>query len=158
MESEKRKAHRKQYHEDNAETIKEYQKQYYKDNREKILKRQKENAKEYRKNNSEKIKKYNVEYDKKNSLKRKGSHIKRNYGITLEEHNLMFNKQEGKCKICGRHQNEIKIPFAVDHDHTTGRIRGLLCHKCNQGLGYFNDNIDLLMKAINHLKNNHQIL
>jgi hypothetical protein len=56
--------------------------------------------------------------------------------------------------ILRKHQNELKTALAIDHDHRTGKIRGLLCMKCNRGMGYLNDDINLLQKAIEHLKNN----
>lgn len=74
------------------------------------------------------------------------------FGITLDEYNLLFLKQGGKCAICGIHQSELKQALNLDHDHTTGKVRALLCPKCNGGLGIFNDDIDLLEKAIKYLK------
>ena len=66
----------------------------------------------------------------------------------------MFIKQEGKCRICGRHQRELKLPLAVDHNHKTGHIRGLLCHRCNFILGLASDNVQLLTQVIEYLKIN----
>lgn len=74
------------------------------------------------------------------------SKYKINYGITLEDYNLMFEKQKGCCAICGSHQMEFSKHLHVDHCHTTGEVRGLLCQKCNRGLGLFNDN-PILLKA-----------
>jgi hypothetical protein len=132
----------------NKEKIKAESKEYYDTHKKERI----EYSKEYRKNNVEKIRKYRRQYDKNNSLKKKNTDIKRKYGITLEEYNIIHNKQENKCLICGKHQSEIKIPFAIDHNHKTGKIRGLLCGKCNLGLGYFDDNINLLLKAVKYLK------
>ena len=73
------------------------------------------------------------------------------YGITLEEYNQMFNEQEGKCKICGRHQSEMKQVLCVDHDHLTGRVRGLLCKYCNVMLGHAHDSPDFFQSAKNYL-------
>ena len=111
-------------------------------------------SKEYRKNNVEKVRKYQRKYDKNNSSQKKNTTIKRNYGITLEEYNIIFNNQQGCCAICKKHQDEFKIPFGVDHNHKTGKIRGLLCGKCNLLLGYANDNITTLESATIYLKNN----
>jgi len=66
----------------------------------------------------------------------------------------MFNKQNGCCKICKIHQSKLKSALHIDHNHSTNKIRGLLCNKCNQGLGLFNDNIILLTNSINYLKKN----
>lgn len=78
--------------------------------------------------------------------------LKYNYGITINDYNLMFTNQKGCCAICNIHQSKLKRPLDVDHDHTTGEIRGLLCSKCNTGIGLFNDNIELLSLSINYLQ------
>jgi len=77
-----------------------------------------------------------------------------NYGITLQDYNNMFMEQEGSCWICGISQLELDKPLSVDHDHTTGKVRGLLCNNHNVALGLFKDNIELLEKAIKYLKKN----
>lgn len=73
------------------------------------------------------------------------------YGIGLEDYNKLFVSQKGYCKICGRHQADLSKKLDTDHDHTTGIVRGLLCHKCNLGLGLFKDNIENLKRAIEYL-------
>ena len=65
----------------------------------------------------------------------------------------MSKNQNHRCGICKK-RKDIKKAFAVDHDHSTGDIRGLLCYKCNVGLGYFNDKIKLLQNAIKYLNDN----
>ena len=64
----------------------------------------------------------------------------------------MFLEQDGCCKLCNKHQSLFKRRLAVDHCHSTGRIRGLLCGNCNKGLGNFQDSKILLHKAIEYLK------
>jgi hypothetical protein len=76
------------------------------------------------------------------------------YGITLEDYNQMFADQNGCCAICGVHQVEVKTRLAVDHCHETGVVRGLLCKRCNMGLGYFDDCAENLAKAIIYLQEN----
>lgn len=66
----------------------------------------------------------------------------------------LFIAQKGKCAICKEHQSKIKKKLCVDHDHSTGKIRGLLCGKCNTGLGFFKDRIENLSGAILYLKLN----
>lgn len=85
-------------------------------------------------------------------LSRKNRSLIQNYGITLEDYNRMFIEQNGCCKICGKHQQDLKASLHVDHNHTTGKVRGLLCHHCNVGLGNFEDDITLLSKAIAYLE------
>lgn len=76
------------------------------------------------------------------------------YGISPEQYLELFDNQKGKCAICGRGLNEGETYFNVDHDHSTGEIRGLLCSQCNRGLGAFKDNVKLLEKAVKYLKEN----
>lgn len=71
-----------------------------------------------------------------------------NYNITLEEYRKLLEGQNGVCKICGKSDSKA---LSVDHSHITGEIRGLLCQKCNSGLGMFNDSPELLNKAIEYL-------
>lgn len=84
--------------------------------------------------------------------------LRRVYGLTLEEYDKMFNLQHGLCAICGKQEESLnrwtKTPLnlAVDHNHETGEIRGLLCSSCNVGLGYFKDSIENLQRAIKYLK------
>lgn len=59
------------------------------------------------------------------------------YGITLEKYNELFTQQEGCCAICKKHQINFKRQLAVDHCHTTGIVRKLLCGSCNTHLGYY---------------------
>lgn len=80
----------------------------------------------------------------------------REYGITQEDYNLILEKQQFKCAICDTPSNDILksgIPknFAVDHDHESGRVRGLLCSNCNRGIGLLKDDCDLLHRAIEYL-------
>ncbi len=74
------------------------------------------------------------------------------YEIGIEEYNEMFVKQGGRCKICKRHQTQLSKRLAVDHDHITGKVRGLLCTNCNTGLGMFKDNPENLSEAIKYLQ------
>ncbi len=64
-----------------------------------------------------------------------------------------FEKQKGRCAICNKHQAELTKAMALDHNHITGEDRGLLCNRCNLGLGYFNsdEGIGLLENAIKYI-------
>lgn len=75
--------------------------------------------------------------------------LQRFYKMTHEEFNALKEKQQNKCAICGV---EPKQRLCVDHCHSTGRVRGLLCRKCNLGIGYLQDSVDFLSNAINYLK------
>jgi hypothetical protein len=77
----------------------------------------------------------------------------RTLGITEEQYRELYHKQEGQCGICKRRLYSKRYKaFAVDHDHTTGRIRGLLCGNCNTGLGLFRDDPIALSRAIEWVK------
>ncbi len=85
----------------------------------------------------------------------KNSKLKRAYGITFDEYEELLSKQDKKCAICGidnngKYRNKPRA-FAVDHCHTTGKIRGLLCSDCNTGIGLLKDNINFLQSAIKYL-------
>jgi len=67
----------------------------------------------------------------------------------------MLEAQNGRCKICGTDAPNGMGTFHVDHCHITSKVRGLLCHKCNVGLGHFNDNISILSAAILYLNEHH---
>jgi len=81
--------------------------------------------------------------------------LKKAYNIDVNKYNEMLIKQNGECAICFRHHSTLtgrKKFLCVDHDHNTREIRGLLCDKCNRGIGLFDDNKYLLMRAITYLK------
>ena len=106
----------------NPEKVRAHYKKWYEKNKEKVLAKQK---------------KRNLESDL------------RKYGITLEKYEAMEKKQNGVCAICMEKEPNKKL--AVDHCHITGKVRGLLCSNCNNGLGKFKDSKTLLIKAINYL-------
>lgn len=83
---------------------------------------------------------------------RKGYVIKHKYGVDINKYNEMLQECNYQCMICNQLHTEDK-PLHIDHCHTTGQIRGLLCNKCNQGLGFFKDSTILLNNAINYLTN-----
>lgn len=90
----------------------------------------------------------------RNSRYRKQYMLKEKYGITVEDYNDLLSKQEGRCAICRRLPIEDPMghDLAVDHDHETGRIRGLLCRHCNIGIGKLGDNISGLELALAYLR------
>ena len=79
-------------------------------------------------------------------------HMKRSYGLDFAEYNKMLEKQNGVCAICSSiPPDNHKKRLNIDHCHTTGRVRGLLCDACNRALGLFKDSPDLMLKAISYL-------
>jgi hypothetical protein len=115
------------------------------------------NTKEYYTKNRVKIRAYQKQYHKTHPrIQTKEEHRNNNlkywYKITLVEYNQMLVKQNNKCAGCLTDKAELKQALAVDHDHKTGKIRGLLCTKCNRALGFCNDNPNTLLKLIEYLK------
>lgn len=100
----------------------------------------------------EKRRKQSREWDKKNRPARFRSEIKHKFGITVEKYEKMLTIQNNSCAICGKSPEENGRRLAVDHCHITNIIRGLLCTKCNQGLGNFDDIFENLIKAANYIK------
>ena len=101
----------------------------------------------------------NRDYRKKDvaeySAKTRNYHLKRAYGLSDGEYAALLTSQGGVCAICGTadtgtFQGKPK-QMAVDHDHATGAVRGLLCAPCNQGLGNFGDDPDRLLTAAKYL-------
>lgn len=84
--------------------------------------------------------------------KGKKNYLHTTYQMTLEEYNTKFQEQNGLCAVCKKHQSNFKRSLAVDHDHITGKIRGLLCFGCNISLGHMQDNTQWLQNAIDYIK------
>ena len=86
-------------------------------------------------------------------------HLKSTYGITSEDYEKLLKKQNYRCAICDQIHEDAKGScggrLLVDHDHITLAVRGLLCFKCNTGLGHFKDNLDLLRLATKYMENYH---
>ena len=80
----------------------------------------------------------------------KTSHRRKKYNLEPHEYDKLMQDSNNLCMICKSPPGRKSLH--IDHDHKTGKVRGLLCQKCNVGLGNFNDNVDLLNKAISYLK------
>jgi Autographiviridae endonuclease VII len=78
------------------------------------------------------------------------SHLKRKYGLTVEQYEAMLDAQGGVCFICRETPGD--LPLHVDHDHTTGDVRGLLCIRCNNALGLFQESPALFQAAADYLR------
>jgi N12 class adenine-specific DNA methylase len=119
----KRKEYLKRYLEANRDKKKEYLKTYYVKNRD-----------------------ARKEWDRKYALKK-------DYDMDLQEYDAMLEQQGGVCAICSRPEQAKGIDrLAVDHDHVTGKVRGLLCSSCNRGIGCFKEDINLLRGAVSYLE------
>jgi hypothetical protein len=128
---EEKRIYNKKYWEKNKEKEKERGKKYYETHKEEIRTRRKiRGTHTYQR-------RYNLKY---------------NFGMTMEEYNRMFEEQKGCCIICGIHQSKLKRALSVDHNHSTKKIRSLLCGNCNHMLGHAHEDIEILQKAIEYLE------
>jgi hypothetical protein len=117
---------------------------------------------DWKKKNPLKVRVNNKVYRKKNSKNLKEivrrSFLKKSYNLSLEEYKILFEKQKGICAICLKAQSPSTRQLAVDHDHKTGQIRGLLCTSCNLLLGNAADSKTVLLSAIKYLEETHVLL
>lgn len=120
----------------------EDQRAYYHRNRIKILAQQKA----FRLEHPDALKERQKRYYHQNKEKITDQTRKYLYGCTKEQYNELLMWQDGKCAIC-----RSKMTLSIDHDHKTGKIRGLLCRNCNSGLGFFGESIETLQNAINYV-------
>lgn len=115
----------------------------------------KEYSKTYRKGPSGKA--ASKAYRERTKEKQKGYRLKQDFGITLEQYQQMLEEQSGVCACCGKpetatyNKTGVTKQLAVDHDHATGEIRGLLCGRCNTALGLLQDSEDTIMSLLTYL-------
>ncbi len=96
---------------------------------------------------------YEKERYQRTKVETRERHLIRKYGVTLAAYAAMLDDQHGCCAICMRHESENNSGVLhVDHDHVTGKVRGLLCTGCNHLLGHLSDSVTLLQAAIDYLK------
>jgi hypothetical protein len=111
---------------------------YYKANYSKNLEKRKAKDAAWYRANIEKAKASKIAWDKANPEKVKEYQLKK-YNLTLEQYNSMLEAQKHSCAVCKRHESEFNRSLAVDHNHTTLKVRGLLCSPCNQAIGLLQD-------------------
>lgn len=99
----------------------------------------------------EKSRRYREEFPEKSKRQVRSSKLKIKYQIDLEQFEAMVESQNNSCAIC---KTEFYDPrrTCVDHNHTTGKVRQILCHHCNSGLGMFRESEEYLTNAINYLR------
>jgi len=108
----------------------------------------------WEKENPEKVLAYARRYYHEKWIpKNREKKLVRRHGIDIPEYNRLFQIQGGRCAICKRHEIELKTrSLCVDHNHKTGRVRGLLCLQCNGGLGMFFEDMSIIQEVISYLK------
>lgn len=134
---------RKKYNIGHKKEASEYHKSYGIKNRKKLNKYRRD----YNAKNPNKMNEYRKKYRENNDTDRMAE-IKRKYGLSKEGYYYMLDIQDNKCKICGKEMEKI----CIDHNHITGKIRGLLCNNCNLGIGNLQENPFILIKTVEYLK------
>ena len=125
-----------------AAKTREYHREYYEENRERI--REKHKAHYYA----------NHSYWREKHRGYRRTAVLKQYGLTVTQYEEMAASQNGVCGICERPERPRKgkpVRLAVDHDHSTGKVRGLLCRRCNRGIGSFEHDTGLLTRAGDYL-------
>ena len=102
---------------------------------------------------SERVRQWKRENPERTKSNSRDRWLRRRFGISLQIYERLLNEQDGACAVCKDKKPQDKRALAVDHDHKTDEIRGLLCSQCNTGLGMFRDNPEYLRNAIAYLKN-----
>ncbi len=104
---------------------------------------------EYKESQRLRNKKFRDSLTKEERSKRsRASNLKFFYGLSLEDYDRMVEGQNGQCAICG----EVTDKLHIDHDHSTNKVRGLLCVLCNTALGKFKESKEILMQAIEYVE------
>ena len=130
----------------NAENTKRLQKEWYEQNKDLT----KERAKDWVQKNTEKRKEVARNYARSNPKKLKNNSLKSLYGITLKEFENKRSLQQHRCAICDNEFKSTKDAH-MDHCHTSGKVRDILCGACNKGLGHFKDSVQTILSAAQYL-------
>lgn len=102
--------------------------------------------------NSKRNKRWREENPEAHRLSYVKGHVRRLYGLSWEEYMGLFDRQEGRCALCSKEHVLMAVHgLCVDHDHRTGRVRGLLCKKCNTALGVLGDSPDSIRRVLAYL-------
>lgn len=148
-----KKEYYQKYYNANRERIRERAKKYYQNNKDKLY----NIMKKYREKNSEYIKESHKQYylDNKRRCREinRNNACKRKYGISYQQKQEMILAQNHKCLCCGEALE--KLPsncIHVDHDHITGKIRGILCRRCNAALGFVGENVKIAFKLYEYVR------
>lgn len=113
------------------------------------------NNAERHKNNIDKRRRAYIKIQAEACVRARNNKLKQKYGINTKDYERMFQEQKGQCACCGRNAQQLpdaNKKLCVDHCHTTGKVRALLCHGCNSALGLFKESVSSLESAIAYLK------
>lgn len=138
---------RRKYHSEHAEEENAKRRAYYQANKETQSAKAKARYYKDRAGNIERSK----EWKRKNPTVAFNTHLKSKYGITIEDRKRLLQMQGGVCAVCEDPTFGGKEP-CVDHDHKTGKVRGMICRKCNAGLGFLKDDITVVERLLEYLR------
>jgi hypothetical protein len=129
----------KEYRLKNKDAIRNKKVKYHSEHSDEICRK----SKEWYENNKDKA-----------SATARSYRLKNKYGLSKEDYFLLGEKQDWKCAICGSKEsrNKNSTNLSVDHSHITGKVRGLLCHPCNAGIGYLQEDIKIMKNSIKYLE------
>lgn len=147
---------RKDYYLKNKERIAAQRKLYREKNKTKVKLCMAKASKKYREANKEKRLAMSRIYYQKNKEKLSLAASRKRYKLTQDQYNNLLMSQGGLCASCGK-KCSIQPRLAIDHDHATGKVRGLLCHKCNCALGMLYDSPDLIRKLLEYILKHTQL-
>jgi hypothetical protein len=116
----------------------------------------KERGKKWRETNPNYVDQWKQRNKSRTKTQKRKDYLKSTYGITVLQYENMREAQGHRCYICDKHESEISnagpTALNVDHCHGTGKLRKLLCMSCNIALGKVNDNVEILQRCINYIK------
>ena len=118
------------------------------------LTKNKDFQRRYRANHRDKQRDYLREWRKQRTDSSRKYMLKAHYGLTPEQYDELYNAQAGKCKLCNKPPKggPNSQYLVVDHDHTTDKVRGLLCQSCNMAIGLLGDTYEDVQQALDYLK------
>ena len=150
MNKEERKAYQKEYYLKHKDEIKQRYDAYYQEHKQEISKYNKQ----YRDKHKDKIRATSKKYwstrkDKKKAYDR-SRRLRIGFDMSIDEYNILLQKQNGVCAICKSYPKS--KPLHVDHNHKTGKIRRLLCFSCNSIIGLAKEDINILTRMIEYLR------
>lgn len=165
LQSEQKKTSQQKYRLNHKEQIKIRHQKYYFNHKEQRKIWRKKNQKrikirqhEYYLNHKEQMKARARDWAKNHRKQKNEYRKKQKYGITAVQYQKKIKSQHNRCAICNKKEKQIHFEtkkiqlLSIDHDHKTNKIRGLLCDRCNRGLGFFSDSSVLLLKASRYLR------
>lgn len=136
---------------ENPDRSRAYGREWHRRNAEKC----KEQSKTWREQNRERYNEARRQYNARTVRRRLGLYLKRKYGISIEHYEALLEQQNGCCAICGR-QPAAKARLHLDHNASTGVVRGLLCGSCNRALGLMQEKPEALRQAAAYLESYHE--